>query len=75
MAVMHSEILLVDGLTRQLFSWSCQPGITTATPHCLTRELGLHGERIVQLASSEIRATVVTESGKIITFYDRLLQS
>ena len=75
MAVMHSEILLVDGLTWQLFSWPCLPGITIATPYCLTKDLGLQSERIVQLASSDIRATVVTESGKMTTFYDQLLQS
>ena len=75
MAVMHSEILLVDGLTRRLFSWHCQPGITIATPYCFTKDLGLQSERIVRLASSDIRATVVTESGKITTFYDRPLQS
>ena len=74
MAVMHSEILLVDGLSRQLFSWSCEQGVTIATPHHLTKELGLQGERVVQLASSDIRVTVVTESGKMATFYDRLLQ-
>ena len=75
MAVMHSEILLVDGLTRQLFSWSCEPGVTIATPHRLTMELGLQGEHIVTLGSSDVRATVATESGKMATFYDHLLQS
>ena len=75
MAVMHSEILLVDGLTRQLFSWSCEPGITIATSHRLTQELGLQKERIVKLGSSDVRATVVTESGKMATFYDQVLQS
>ena len=75
MAVMHSDILLVDGSTGQLFSWSCEPGVTIATPHHLTKELGLQDEHIMQLASSDVRATVVTESGKMTTFYDRLLQS
>lgn len=75
MAVMHSEILLVDRSTRQLYSWSCEPGVTTATPHHLTKELGLQGEYIIQLASSDIRVSVMTKNGKIATFYDRLLQS
>ena len=75
MAAMHSDILLVDESTRQLFSWSCEPSSTIATPHPFTQELGLQGECIMQVASSDIRATVVTESGKITTFYDRLLLS
>ena len=75
MAVMHSEVLLVDEVTHQLFSWSCEPGVTVATPHHLTKELGLQDERIMQLGSSDVRATVVTDSGKIATFYDQLFQS
>ena len=74
MAVMHSEVVLVDELAHQLFSWSCEPGATVATPHPLTKELGLQDERIMQLGSSDVRTTVVTDSGKIATFYDQLLQ-
>ena len=75
MAVMHSEILLVDRSTWQLYSWSCEPGATIAIPHHFTKELNLQGECIVQIASSDIRVTVVTKSGKIATFYDQLLRS
>ena len=43
-------------------------------PHHLVKELGLEGERVLLVESSDIRATVVTESGKIATFYDKLLR-
>jgi len=75
MVAMHSEILLVDRSAGQLYSWSCEQGVTTATPHPLIKELGLTDEHIVQLASSSVRATIVTRSNKIATFHDRLLQS
>jgi len=75
MAVMHSEILLVDQSAGQLYSWSCEQGVTVATPHSLIKELGLTGEYIVQLSSSAVRATMVTRSNKMATFHDRLLQS
>jgi len=75
MAAMHSEILLVDQSTRQLYRWSCEQGVTIATPHPLIKELGLTGEHIIHLASSAVRATMVTRSKKIATFHDHILQS
>ena len=81
MAVLHSEILLVSAESRQLYSWRCsdhtlssssrQPAVV---PHPLREELGLSSERIALLASSDVRATVVTETGKVATFYDALLR-
>ena len=73
-AALHSEILLVSSATKQLYSWSCEEGgVVSAKPHPLAEELGLTGERVVLVASSDVRASLVTESGKMCTFYDRLL--
>lgn len=73
MAAMHSEILLVTAEDRTLYSWSCD-GHMTPKPHPLTKDLGLEEERVLLVECSDIRATVVTESGKIATFYDKLLR-
>lgn len=73
MAALHSEILLVSSDERTLYSWSCEEG-SSPMPHPLTQSLGLTGERISLLAAGEVRATLVTESGKVATFYDRLLR-
>ncbi len=73
MAQLHSEVLLVTAKDRSLYSWSCA-GQASPRPHPLTTELGLVGERILLVESSDIRATVVTESGKVATFYDQLLR-
>ena len=74
MAAMHSEILLVSAEGRQLYSWACGSD-PSPKPHPLCGELGLEGERITLIEASDIRATVVTETGKIATFYDPLLRS
>jgi hypothetical protein len=72
-AAMHSEILLVSSGSRQLYSWTCasDPSIK---PHPLSKELGLLGERISLVEANDIRATLVTESGKVASFYDALLR-
>jgi len=75
MAVMHSEILLVDRSTQQLYSKCCKPYATIATLYHLIKKLNLQGEHIVQIASCDIRVAVVTRSGKIATINDQLLQS
>ena len=75
MAVMHSEVLLVSSTTGLLYSWPCEEGVVIAKPHPLVEELGLTGERVTLLSASEIRASVVTESGKVATFYDSMLRS
>ncbi len=73
MAAMHSEILLVSSEGRQLYSWACGSD-PSPRPHPLSEELELEGERISLMEASDIRATVVTETGKIATFYDVLLR-
>ena len=70
---MHSEILLVSSKSRQLYSWACTSD-PSPKPHPLSEELGLTGERVSLVEASDIRATVVTESGKIASFYDSLLR-
>ena len=81
MAQLHSEILLVSAESRQLYSWSCtdQNSVPSSrspslVPHPLMEELGLSSERVSLIESSDVRATVVTESGKVATFYDALLR-
>lgn len=74
MAAMHSEILLVSSRERILYSWSCTDAQAPPRPHPLNKDLGLEGERISLLESSDVRTTVVTESGRIATFYDSLLR-
>lgn len=73
-AALHSEILLVGGATGQLYSWPCGVGVVNPQPHPLNGELELVDDRIVLLSSSEIRASLVTESGRIATFYDQMLR-
>ena len=73
-AALHSEILLVSRCSRQLYSWPCREGDSTPRPHPLSKELGLDSESISLLESSDCRATVVTYSGKVATFYDSLLR-
>ena len=74
-AVTHSEVLLVSAGSGLLYSWPCEEGVVSAKPHPLNAELGLKGERVTLLTSSEIRVSMVTESGKVATFYDPLLRS
>lgn len=72
MAVLHSEVLLVDS-DGQLRSWRCD-GVSCVTPHPLTESLGLAEERVRLVESGGVRATVVTEKGRVATFYDSLLR-
>ena len=55
-------------------SWSCDDEDCSVKPHPLNETLGLTGEAIVVIESSECRATVATASGKLATFYDSLLR-
>ena len=45
-----------------------------AKPHPLGETLGLDSEEVCLLASSTVRCSLVTASGKICTFYDKLLR-
>lgn len=73
MAALHSEILLVSSDNCTLYSWPCEED-SSPTPHPLTQSLGLAGERVSLLEAGDVRASLVTESGKVATFYDRLLR-
>lgn len=64
----------MGGASGQLYSWPCDEGVVNPQPHPLTGELGLASERISFLSSSDIRASIVTESGGVATFYDQLLR-
>lgn len=72
MAVLHSEILLVDS-EGKLYSWRCD-GVGGVTPHPLAVSLGLEGDPVRLVESGEVRVTLLTESGKMATFYDSLLR-
>ena len=77
MTALHSEILLVDADDQQLYSWPCSDMKSSSAlqPHPLSPELGLCGEeKVALMGSSDIRATIVTESGKVATFYDTLIR-
>jgi E3 ubiquitin-protein ligase EDD1 len=71
---LHSEFLLVGATTGQLYSWPCEEGVAKIQPHPLTDQLELTNERISLISSSEIRVSLVTESGGVVTFYDQLLR-
>ena len=45
-----------------------------AKPHPLGETLGLDSEEVCLLASSAVRCSLVMTSGKICTFYDKLLR-
>lgn len=45
-----------------------------AKPHPLGEALGLDSEEVCLLSSSNVRCSLVTASGKICTFYDKLLR-
>ena len=64
----------MDASSRQLYSWACDPLVSGPSPHAFAEGLGLGGERIALLESSEVRVCVVTQSGKVATFYDKLLR-
>lgn len=45
-----------------------------AKPHPLGEALGLDSEEVCLVSSSGVRCSLVTSSGKICTFYDKLLR-
>ena len=71
---LHSEILLVGAGTGRLYSWPCKMGVVNPKPHPLMNELGLTETRIVKISSSEIRCSLVTDSGGVVTFYDSFVR-
>ena len=66
--LMHTTCVVV-------YSWKCGQGESSnPKPHPLSDKLGLTGEEIALIQSSECRVTVATTSGKLATFYDSLLR-
>ena len=68
----HSEALLVTMDTGVLYQWSSD--CDNARPYPLTDQLKLVHGGIRLLKSSDIRTTLVLDTGEIATFYDPLLQ-
>ena len=71
---LHSEILLVGAGTGRLYSWPCKIGVVNPKPHPLMNELGLTETRIVKISSSEIRCSLITDNGGVVTFYDSFIR-
>ena len=65
-----SELLAIDE-QGQLYGWPWDDPIPPNKPHPRSAELGLEQETIKLLSGKVLRATVVTESGKIVTWLDR----
>ncbi|XP_048590266.1 E3 ubiquitin-protein ligase UBR5-like isoform X2 [Nematostella vectensis] len=76
-AAMHSELIAV-GVDGRLYQWRWQdpapsPGIGaagTVTFHPRARDLALAEEKVIAIAASSIRASVLTESGKVASWID-----
>ena len=66
---LKSELLAVDE-KGVLYSWSWDKPLPPTTPHPRLAEIGLQGERIKLLSSKLIRASAVTDSGKVATWLD-----
>ncbi|XP_076437649.1 E3 ubiquitin-protein ligase UBR5-like [Babylonia areolata] len=77
---MHSELIAV-GTNGLLYCWKWsdpEPYRSTDNPmsrHPKTASLALLGEKMVGMAVCSIRASVVTESGKVATWLDETLSS
>lgn len=71
-AATHSEALLVTMDTGVLYQWSSDSD--TARPYPLTDQLKLAHGGIQLLKSSDIRTTLVLDTGEIASFYDPLLR-
>ncbi|XP_065062827.1 E3 ubiquitin-protein ligase UBR5-like isoform X1 [Rhopilema esculentum] len=78
-AALHSELIAVsmDGRLHQ-WKWSeAAPRLVTADQHSHSRavDMKLIDERVVSLDARNIRASVLTESGKIATWLDESLSA
>ena len=62
---MYSDLLAVD-VSGRLHTWAWQSHLPHPLPLALERELGLEGEKIRLIASRVLRASVITESGKVL---------
>ena len=63
-AGLYSDLLAVD-LKGRLHGWSWQSHLPQSSPHVLEGELGLEGEKIRLIAAKVLRASLLTESGKV----------
>lgn len=63
-AGLYSDLLAVD-LKGRLHGWSWQSHLPHSSPHALEGELGLEGEKIRLIAAKVLRASLLTESGKV----------
>ncbi len=61
---LHSELYAVDS-EGKLHGWAWSSSTPTPGPHPLTEHLQLQDERIKLIAGKFLRASVVTESGKV----------
>ncbi len=61
---MHSELYAVDS-NGHLHGWVWANPCPTQRPHPLEKKLGLEDEKIKFIAGKFMRASVVTESGKV----------
>lgn len=68
-ASLKSELLAVDD-KGVLYSWPWVQPSPPSAPHPRLAELGLEGERVKLLSAKLLRASAVTESGKIATWLD-----
>ena len=74
-SALHSEFLLITEDSSQLFSWPCDDTYPpTAVLHPLTGVEWKDDEEVSLIGSYQVRATVVMKSGRITTFYDKLLR-
>ena len=63
-AGLYSDLLGVD-LKGRLHGWSWQSHLPHSLPLTLEGELGLEGEKIRLIAAKVLRASILTESGKV----------
>ena len=63
-AELYSELLAVDSEGR-LYSWPWSSPLPSQKPHPREVELQLENEKIKLISAKTLRATVVTESGKV----------
>jgi E3 ubiquitin-protein ligase EDD1 len=68
-ATTSSELLAVDD-QGQLYGWPWSLAAPPILPHPRLVEFGLQGERIKYLSARVLRASAVTESGRIVTWVD-----
>lgn len=78
-AAMYSELICV-GADGKLYQWKWEDPLPykeqdAAIYHPRVRSLGLADEKVVAVSASSIRASVLTETGKVATWVDETLSS